>query len=155
MKNTQIIACLFLALAACKSSDAGQSSSATPCETGIPELEKLLDRASGIGKTTSDPNVQKEIEAAKKSLVGKRFAFKGCKFSGQGGDSVSFADADEKYSRSCYMAGGEKGVDAFRKKAMKLDREKLKLDVSGTIAEYDHGPFKRLELTECKITAHE
>ena len=155
MKNTQIIACLVLAIAACKSSDASQSSSATPCDTGAPELDKLLAQANGIGVDLTKDGVQKEIEAAKKNLLGKKFAFKNCKFSMQGGDSVSFSAPDGKADIDCHMAGGEKGTKEFRRAAMKLDNDKLKLDVSGTIAEHDNGAFKRLAMTECKISAHE
>jgi hypothetical protein len=150
MKNTQIVACLVLALAACKSSNAS-STSATPCATGAPELQKLLADANGIGKNLGDAKVEKEIEAAKAKLTGKRYAFKNCKMTLQGGERVAFAATKTADDIDCYMAGGEAGMKDFRHAAMALDPEKMTLDVSGTIA----ARGDRLEMTECKVTAHE
>jgi hypothetical protein len=155
MKTTYLIA--VLALAACKSSDAKSAAdaSAVPCDPGATELNKLLDQANGIGVDLTKDAVQKEIADAKAELGGKKYAFKGCYFAMQGGDSVSFKGTETGDDIDCHMAGGEKGNKEFRHAAMDLDTKKMRLDVSGTIGEYDNGAFKRLGMIECKITAHE
>jgi hypothetical protein len=155
MENYQTITCLLLAtLTACKSSDAGKAS--TPCESGAPALAKQLEAANGIGVDRTDAKVQKDIESAKAAVVGKRFSFVGCRFVSQGGDEVSFAAAAESNdSIDCVMAGGEDATKTFRRAAAKLDMSKLRLDVSGVAQLHGEEPFRRVKLTDCKITPHE
>jgi|MudIll2142460700_1097286.scaffolds.fasta_scaffold05584_2 hypothetical protein len=146
MKN---ITLLFLALAACKSSDAGPAADAVPCDPAATELVTRLDAANGMGMEYSDPKRQPAMDAAKAGLDGKRYAFKNCYFSGQGNDEVSFAAADGARSLTCAL--GADGHKKFRKAAMKFELAKLKLDVTGIVKTHEG----RLALTECKITPHE
>jgi hypothetical protein len=102
----------------------------------------------------TDPSTQSKIDAAKKAILGKKLAFKNCKFAGQGGDTVAFAPAANLPSSAdvdCVMAGGSDGTKKFRRAAMEYDLPKLKLDVSGTVKEHE----KRIVLADCSITPHE
>lgn len=118
------ITLLLLVLGACKSSGA---SSGAACDPGATELAKKL--------------------RDDKSLEGKTFAFKNCAFDSQGNDIVSFAATKGAESIACHMKGGEAGVKTLRQAAMKLDLDKLKLDVAGKVT--------KGEMTECTMTAHE
>ena len=144
-----LYACLFLV--ACKSSDAKQSADAVPCAPGAADLAKQLDAANGLGMDLTDAKTQPAIDAAKAKVESKRFAFKDCKFSSQGNDTVSFAADAAAADLGCVMSGGEDGVKKFRRAAMELDMKKLKLDVTGVVKLHED----RLRLTECTITPHE
>lgn len=149
MKNTL---CLVLFVVACKSSDANTPANAAACATAAPELQAQLKAANGIGQDLTDPKSQPAIDAAKKAIMGKKLAFKNCAFASQGGDTVSFAaTAEDHFGIECAMADGAAGTKQFRKSAMALDQDKLKLDVVGTVGEHDG----RIKLTGCKITPHE
>jgi hypothetical protein len=137
-----LYACVFLV--ACKSSDAKQAADAVPCVTGAAELSKQLHTANGYNMDLSDPKTQPAI-------LGKRFAFKDCKFTSQGNDTVSFAGAADQRDIGCVMAGGEAGNKKFRTAAMDFDMAKLKLDVTGVVKLHDGD----LEMIDCKITPHE
>ena len=149
MKNTIF---LFLAvLSACKSAEG--AGDAVPCERGATELARRLEAANGLGLDRSDPKTQPAIDTARAALEGKRFAFKDCHFDSQGSDTVSFAPTGSSSETiDCVMAGGEAGNKEFRRAAMALDdQDKMKLDVSGVLAQHDD----ELALTDCKITPHE
>ncbi len=143
-----------LSLAACGK---GSSSPAgAPCDAkAIEELAKSLDTANGIGVDLTDKSLEKPREEAKAKLTGKKLAFKGCTFAMQGGDEVSFGATGTDKTIDCVMKGGEAGVKDFRRAAMKLDLQKLELDVSGTIAMHGEKPFERLGMTSCTISVHE
>jgi len=70
------------------------------------------------------------------------------------GPFTMFAPTEDGKDIDCTMAGGAGALKEFRRAAMELDSSKLRLDVSGTVKEVD-GPHKSIELTECKVTAHE
>jgi len=145
-----------LALMACKSSDAKQLANAAPCDPGATELAKQLSAANGYNMDLSDPKTQATIDAAKKAILGKKFAFKNCKFTSQGNDTVSFAATKgAEHDIDCKMAGGDDGNKKFRHAAMDFDMAKLQLDVSGTIKEIDGHFDKDIVLADCTITPHE
>lgn len=94
-------------------------------------------------------------EVTKKQLMGKTYALKGCTFSHQGNDEVSFGATGTDKTLGCVMKGGEAGVKDFRDSAMKLDMDKLRLDVIGVISVAGTKGFERLQMTDCRITAHD
>ena len=147
MKNTYF---LLLALAACKSSNAGPAADAIPCDPAATELVKRLDDANGMGIEYSDPKRKPTMDAAHAGLEGKRIALKNCRFSSQGNDEVAFAAAEGARSLTCAL--GADGHKKFRHAAMELDMDKLKLDVTAVVKQQKKDRF---ELTECKITPHE
>ena len=131
-----------LVITACTSSKAAPDG--VPCEQSV---ELYMQIAAANTYTHDKPDA---TEAAKQAVLGKRASFKNCKFSRQGNDNVSFEGAGGK-DLDCAMAGGEDAVRTFRHAAMEFDMKKLKLDVTGVVAEKDG----RVQLTECKITPHE
>lgn len=152
MKNALWISLLFVA--ACGSK--GKHIDGVACDAkAVGDLATKLDMASGINVDLQDKKVQADIEAAKKDVMGKTFAFTGCKFESQGNDQVNFASADGGKSIHCTMKGGEKGVTEFRHAAMAVGQDKLKLDVVGTIGEAGTKNFERVGMTNCEIVAHD
>lgn len=143
---------IVLAVPACKSSDA---SNAVPCAPGASELAAKLSLADGFGLDLSKPENEKKLAAVKAEIIGKKFAFEGCFFKGQGNDEVWFAGTKDENSLQCAVAGGEEAHKKFRRAAMAFDLAKLRLDVSGVVKETVDNSFKRIRLVECEITPHE
>ena len=148
---------LAVSAAACsKTADSAPKAKGVACDAAaITSLAQSLDKANGLRVDLSDKAVQAEIEAAKASILGKRFAFTGCTFASQGNDEVSFGAVGTDKQLGCAMQGGEADVKAFRHKAMALDADKLRLDVRGEIALGGMKGFERLQMTKCSIDAHE
>ncbi|MEO8554535.1 MAG: hypothetical protein ABI678_31380 [Kofleriaceae bacterium] len=145
----------ILALAAC-GKGGGTHIDGVACDAkAVGDLAAKLDMASGINVDLTNEKVKADIAAAKKDVMGKTFAFTGCKFQSQGNDQVSFASSDGSKSIQCTMKNGEKGVTEFRHAAMAVGQDKLKLDVSGTIAEAGSAHFERVGMTGCEIVAHD
>jgi len=85
MKTTLVIA---LSLFACgKSKPSGVACDAT----AVNALAASLDKANGLNVDLQDAKIKADIATATKEITGKKFAFTGCKFSGQGNDEVWFA----------------------------------------------------------------
>lgn len=145
------------ATAAVPAAAEGPAPTPVPCDG--PELAKLakqLDTAGGIGVDLGTDKGRASIEAAIAAINGKRVAFKNCAFKSQGNDEVSFASPKGAQNEiTCRMAGGEQGNKAFRNAAMKLDMEKLRLDVIGVVGSNGDPHVTRYLLTECTITPHE
>jgi hypothetical protein len=127
------------------------------CDTkAVGALAASLDKANGIGVDLTNAKVKADIEAATKEVIGKTFAFDGCKFQSQGNDVVSFSAADSDTTRiECVMKDGEAGVSEFRRAAMKIGQDKLRLDVTGVIASHGNKDFARYKMTKCEISTHE
>jgi hypothetical protein len=154
--KTSLVVVLVALIPACKSSDASSQADSVPCATGAAELAKRLTLANGYNLDLQKPDVQKQIAAAKTELIGKRFAFEGCAFKSQGNDEVSFAATAASDDRiECTMIGGADGNKKFRHAAMAFELSKLRLDVTGTVAERGDGVFKRVRLVDCEIVPHE
>jgi hypothetical protein len=160
------ITLLVVAAAACsKGGDGPSSGKATEsapkanyvsCDAAaIAALDAELDKANCLNVDLSDKAITDACAATAKQVTGKTYAFKGCTFSSQGNDQVSFGATGTDKTVHCTMKGGEAGVDSFRRSAMKLDMEKLRLDVTGVIAMSGDKNFERLQMTDCQITAHE
>lgn len=144
-----------LAVAAC-GKGGGKHIDGVACDAkAIGDLAAKLDLASGINVDLTNDKVKADIAAAKKDIMGKTFAFTGCKFTSQGNDQVSFSSPDGAKELRCTMKGGEHGVTEFRHAAMKVGQDKLKLDVQGTIGEAGSKDFERVGMTNCEIVAHE
>lgn len=127
-----------------------------PCEAAaFDALEAALAKANCLDVDLTDKAITDACEAKKQEITGKTYAFKGCTFSSQGNDEVSFGATGTDKELRCVMKGGDAGVSEFRNAAMKLDMAKLRLDVTGTIALAGSKDFQRLQMTECQITAHE
>jgi hypothetical protein len=137
MRRMKILYAMIF-LVACKSSEAREAANAVPCAPNADELAKQLSVANG-----GDP--------AKAEIKGKRFAFKDCKFTGQGNDVVAFGVSETGTGVDCVMAGGADAIKTFRRAAMEIEMRKLKLDVVGVVQLHED----RLKMTECKITPHE
>lgn len=144
----------FLAFAACGKGSKHIDGVACDAKT-IGDLAAKLDLASGVNVDLTNDKIKADIAAAKKDVMGKTFAFTGCKFQSQGNDQVSFASSDGAKSIRCTMKGGEAGVTEFRHAAMKVGQDKLLLDVSGTIGESGSKDFERVGMTGCEIVAHD
>lgn len=146
---------LLLSVAACGKSS--KKFDGVPCDDkALADLAASLDKANGIGVNLADDAVKADIEKAKAALIGKKYAFTGCKFSSQGNDEVSFTSfTSEKVDIRCSMKNGTDGVRDFRQAAMAIGQAKVKLDVAGEIAIGGEKPFERLALRNCEITAHE
>lgn len=154
LRTALALCALSLAAAACGKSSAGPAGA--PCDAkAIEELAKTLDTANGIGVDLQDKSLEKPRAEAKAKVDGKKYAFKGCTFAMQGNDTVTFGATGTDKTLGCVMKGGEDGVKSFRHAAMKLDFDKLKLDVSGVIKLHGEAPFDDYGLTDCTISAHE
>jgi hypothetical protein len=150
------LALIVAVVPACTSSNAAKGPDALPCAPAATELAAKLEVANGYNMDLTKPDVEKKIAAAKAEIQGKRIALQGCHFKSQGNDSVWFAaNADAKDTIECVVAGGRDGHRRFRHAAMEFDIKKLRLDITGTVAEHGEGQFKKLALTECEITPHE
>ena len=114
-------------------------------KTSISIVALVLAAACSKGPK-GDPCDAKAIAAISAS-DGKHIALSGCKFAGQGNDAVAFSDDAGHGFVHCRMKGGEDAVTEFRHAAMKLNMEKLKLDVQGTVT--------GKELTDCEISARD
>jgi hypothetical protein len=127
-----------------------------PCDPGATELHSRLRLANGVGVDLGEAGVEDQVEAAKASLLGRSFAFTGCRFASQGNDTVNFAASSGADPIECVMVGGEQGNAEFRRAAVQLAFDKLRLDVRGTVVTRQ-GHFGRTSLTlgECTITPHE
>lgn len=154
LRTALVLSVLSIAAAACGKSSAGPA--AVQCDAkAIDELAKDIDTANGIRRSMSEEIAEKPMAEAKAKITGKTYAFKGCEFRMQGSDQVSFgASGTEKYL-VCRMKGREAGVKELRQAAMKLDLDKLKLDVRGKITLHGDKGFERLSLDDCTIAAHE
>jgi len=126
-----------------------------PCEAAFSKLAADLDKANCLNVDLGDKSITDACEAMKTQITGKRYALRGCTFSSQGNDEVSFGATGTDKTLDCTMKGGEEGVKTFRNAAMKLDMAKLRLDVSGVIALGGMKGFERLQMTDCQISAHE
>ncbi|MGN6103854.1 MAG: hypothetical protein ACTHU0_02005 [Kofleriaceae bacterium] len=135
----------------------GPAPTPVPCDgPALAKLAKQLDTAGGIGVDLGTEKGRASIDAAIAAINGKRVAFKNCAFKSQGNDEVSFAARKGAPNEiTCRMAGGEQGNKAFRNAAMKLDMEKLRLDVVGVVGSNGDPHVTRYLLTECTITPHE
>src|SRR3954467_3406347 len=139
--KTLVIA--MFSLAAC--GKGGKHIDGVACDAkAVGDLAAKLHLASGVNVDLTNDKIKADIAAAKKDVMGKTFSFTGCKFESQGNDQVRFASADGTKSIQCTMKGGEKGVTEFRHAAMAVGQDKLKLDVSGTIAEAGSEHFERV-----------
>jgi hypothetical protein len=118
-------------------------------------LDADLDKANCLNVDLGDKAITDACAAMKTQITGKRYALKGCTFSSQGNDEVSFGATGTDKTIRCVMKGGEAGVAAFRDAAMTMDMAKLRLDVSGVLAMAGSKDFERLQMTDCQITAHE
>ncbi len=144
---------LVLAVAACGKS---KHIDGVACDAkAVGDLATSLDLASGMGVDLTSDKVKADIEKAKAAVIGKTFAFTGCKFGSQGNDQVELASADGSKMIHCVMKDGEKGVTELRHAAMKIGQDKLKLDVSGKIAATGSKDFPRIGMTDCEMSAHE
>ncbi len=144
---------VVLAVAACGKA---KHADGVACDAkAVGDLATSLDLASGMNVDLTSDKVKADIEKAKAAVIGKTFAFIGCKFDGQGNDKVDFASSDGSKTVHCVMKDGEKGVTEFRHAAMKIGEAKLKLDVSGKIAATGSKDFPRIGMTDCEISAHE
>src|SRR5450432_1680342 len=113
----------LLAIAVSLSACGKSKSSAVACDaTATNALAASLDKANGthLGNAYDDPKNKADMAAATKELTGKKFAFTGCKFDGQGNDMVSFTASNGDKSINCHMKGGEDGVTKFRHAAMAI-----------------------------------
>jgi hypothetical protein len=127
-----------------------------PCEAAaLDALEADLTKANCLNVDLTDKAITDACEAKAKEISGKTYALKGCTFSSQGNDEVSFGATGSDKQVRCVMKGGEAGVKDFRQAAMALDMAKLRLDVTGTIALAGSKDFQRLQMTDCQISAHE
>jgi hypothetical protein len=165
--TTRALALSLLAVAACgkgKSDDKASGKAAEGMDTSkfaacdaatLSALEADLAVANCVNVDLTKKEITDACEAKKKEVTGKTFSFKGCTFSSQGNDTVSFGATGTDKMVHCIMKGGEAGVTSFRKSAMKFDMAKLKLDVTGVIASNGDKNFERLQMTDCQITAHE
>jgi hypothetical protein len=127
-----------------------------PCDAkAVGDLAATLSKASGFGIDLTNDKAKADSAAAKTAMMGKQFAFTGCKFDSQGNDIVRFASSDSSASIECAMKGGEKGVTEFRHAAMKIGQDKLRLDVSGVIAATGTKDFPRVGMTDCEISTHD
>ena len=119
-------------------------------------LAGKLDKANGLNVDLADAKVQADIDAATKEVVGKKFAFDGCKFKSQGNDMVTFsASNSDAPTIECAMKGGEAGVKDFRDAAMKIGQDKVRLDVTGIVASNGSKYVPRLTMTDCEIATHD
>ena len=127
-----------------------------PCEAAaFDALEADLTKANCFNVDLTDKAITDACEAMKKQITGKTYAFKGCTFSSQGNDEVSFGAPGSDKELHCIMKGGQAGVTEFRHAAMKYDMAKLRLDVVGVLTMGGTKGFERLQLAECQIAAHE
>jgi hypothetical protein len=154
IKNALLVSLLSLAAAAC--GKASGAPAGVPCDAkAIEELSKNLDSANHLGVDLSDKKLEKEGNDMAAKLEGKHYGFKGCTFAMQGNDELDFGAKGTDKTLACTMKGGEKGLADFRHSAMKLDQSKMKLDITGVIAQGGMKGFERLQLTECQVSAHE
>ncbi|HSN27210.1 MAG TPA: hypothetical protein VLT45_13030 [Kofleriaceae bacterium] len=121
----------------------------------ITALSTDLDKANCLGVDLSNKALTDACKATAQRITGKTYALEGCTFASQGNDIVSFGAAGTDKTVECMVRGGEAGVNDFREAAMKLDTDKLRLDVSGVIAKAGMTGIERLRMTDCQITAHE
>jgi len=158
-KTTRVLSiALLVSAAACgKGKDSGPKANYVPCDTAtLTALDADLDKANCVNVDLTKKEITDACAVKAKEITGKTFALKGCTFSSQGNDEVSFGATGTDKTVSCKMKGGDKGVDSLRHAAMKLDMNKLRLDVVGVVASNgEKEPFERLMLTECQMTAHE
>jgi len=127
-----------------------------PCDAAsVAALAADLDKANCLEVDLSKKALTDACKAKERQITGKTYAFKGCTFAGQGNDVVSFGATGTDKTIECVMKGGEAGVTGFREAAMKLDTDKLRLEVTGVIAKVHGYAFDSLKLTDCEITAHE
>lgn len=154
LKNALLLSLLSVAAAAC--GKASGAAAGVPCDAKvIEELSKNLDSANHLNVALSDKKAEKEGNDMAAKLKGKRYSFKGCTFAMQGNDELQFGAKGTDKTLTCTMKGGEKGLDAFRHAAMKLDQDKMKLDITGVMGMGGMKDFESLQLTECQVTAHE
>jgi hypothetical protein len=161
--TTRALALSLLAVAACgkgtsdgKAAGGADTSKYAPCEAAtLAALEADLATANCVNVDLTKKEITDACEAKAKEVTGKTYSFKGCTFSSQGNDEVSFTAPGSDKMLHCTMKGGEAGVKDFRHAAMKFDMAKLKLDVTGVIAKGGMKGFERLQMTDCQIAAHE
>jgi hypothetical protein len=113
---------------------------------------KKYERLPCDAKTLT--KLSKSLSTGKANLAGKKFIFDGCKLDSQGNDTVSLGASDGGATVGCVMRDGEKGMEAFRGKAMQIEPAKLRLDVWATIGEVGAKGSSKLGLTNCTIAAH-
>lgn len=161
-KTSHVVAITLLvgAAAACgkgdKAAESAPKANYVPCEAAaFDALTADLEKANCLNVDLTDKAITDACEAMKKQISGKTYAFKGCTFSSQGNDEVSFGAPGTDKELHCIMKGGKAGVTEFRNAAMKLDMTKLRLDVVGVITMGGNKGFERLQLAECQIKAYE
>jgi hypothetical protein len=155
MKTTSLIMLLALSLAACGTSS--KKAEGVPCDlAALAALSAELNKANGIGLNIADDNIKKEVDAAKAAVLGKHYAFIGCTFVSQGNDEVGFGAATGgEPSIDCTMKDGKDGVTTFRRAAMKIGQDKVRLDVRGDLAVGGMKGFERVGLRNCEISVHD
>ncbi len=154
MKNMNLALISIVAMAGCGKS---KGADAVACDVkALTTLSADLDKANGAHLDLTKDSVKADTAAAAKAITGKKYAFTGCSFFGQGNDAVSFspAGAETPYI-DCKMKGGQDAVTEFRHAAMKIGQAKLKLDVNAVVASAGDKDSARLQLTECEISAHD
>lgn len=158
-KTTHVLSIAFVvAAAACgKGGDGAPKANYVACDAAaLAALDADLDKANCVNVDLTKKEITDACAAKAKEITGKTYALKGCTFSSQGNDEVSFGATGTDKTVGCKMKGGEKGVDSFRHAAMKLEMNKLRIDVVGVVASNgEKEPFERLMLTDCQMTAHE
>lgn len=154
MTSTRLHVLLVLLVAGCSSSS--PKIDGPPCDAkAIAALDASLDMANGINVDLTKAGVQAEIAAAKAKVTGTKVAFTGCMFRSQGNDEVSFGAVTGDAEISCTMKGGSDAVTTFRRKAMKIGQDKVRLDITGQIAMGGMKDFERLGLRDCEISVHD
>ena len=155
MKTTSLLTVLALSFVACgKSSGKAEG---VPCDAkALAALSAELEKANGFGLNIADEKIKKDVDAAKAAVLGKHYAFTGCTFVSQGNDEVGFGAATGgEPSINCTMKDGEAGVKAFRREAMDIGQDKVRLDVRGDLAVGGMKGFERVSLRNCEISVHD
>jgi len=155
MKTTSLITLLAISLAGCGTSS--KKAAGVPCDAkALAALSAELDKANGIGLNIADEQIKKDVDAAKAAVLGKHYAFTGCTFASQGNDEVGFGAATGgEPSIDCTMKDGKDGVRTFRKEALEIGQDKVRLDVSGELAVGGMKGFERVGLRNCEISVHD
>ena len=159
LRTALVLSALSIAAAACGTSSAAPAAMACDDKVVI-DMAKEIDLANGIGVDLQDKRVEKARAEAQARITGKKYAFTGCELRVLAGTQLSFGAPGpgrrdrEKYL-VCRMKDREAGVNAVRDAAMKLDLEKLRLDVRGTITLHGDKGFERLSFDDCTIDVHE
>jgi hypothetical protein len=156
-RHALAITLFLVGAAACSKSKERPKANYAPCDVAaITALDADLDKANCVNVDLTKKEITDACAAKAKEITGKTYALEGCTFSSQGNDELHFGATGTDKTVGCKMKGGKKGLDDFRHEAMKLDMNKLRIDLVGVVASNgEKEPFERLTLTECQMTAHE